>query len=81
MSERWVVQAALLVEGGRQCMIWPEHGGLSAHGEDFVIDPYSRGALYSQAEASAASSCQLPCQSHMPSNHEMSGTSTLDGVT
>lgn len=50
-----VVQAALPLEGGRQCMIWPEHGGLSAHGEDFVIDPYSQGALYSQAEVSCSS--------------------------
>ncbi|KAL3162279.1 hypothetical protein ABBQ32_009970 [Trebouxia sp. C0010 RCD-2024] len=41
-----------LLEGGRQCLIWPEHGGLSAQGEDFVIDPYSQGALYSRAEAS-----------------------------
>ena len=55
-----------MLEGGRQCMIWPEHGGLSAHGEDFVIDPYSQGALYSQAEASAAASCHVPCLSHMP---------------
>lgn len=47
-----MVQVVQLLEGGRQCLIWPEHGGLSAQGEDFVIDPYSQGALYSRAEAS-----------------------------
>ena len=47
-------------------MIWPEHGGLSAHGEDFVIDPYSKGALYSQTEASAAVPCQVLCHSQTP---------------
>lgn len=46
------MQVVQLLEGGRQCVIWPEHGGLSAQGEDFVIDPYSQGALYSRAEAS-----------------------------
>ena len=61
-----VVQVALLLEGGRQCMIWPEHGGLSAYGEDFVIDPYSQGALYSRTEASAAVPCQMLWHSHIP---------------
>lgn len=46
------MQVAQLLEGGWQCMVWPQHGGLSAQGEDFVIDPYSQGALYSCAEAS-----------------------------
>ena len=46
------VQAAQPLEGGRYCVIWPESGLLRAGGEDFVIDPYSQGAIYSMAEVS-----------------------------
>ncbi|DBA77701.1 TPA: hypothetical protein ACH3X2_008400 [Trebouxia sp. C0005] len=38
------------LEGGRECMIWPEHGLLRAGGESFVIDAYSQGAMYSMTE-------------------------------
>lgn len=38
------------LEGGRECMIWPEHGLLRAGGEAFVIDAYSQGAMYSMTE-------------------------------
>lgn len=40
-------------------MIWPEHGQLRAGGEDFVIDAYSQGAMYSMAEVSH--DCLLSC--------------------
>ena len=48
-----VLQVARPLEGGRQCMIWPAHCGLRADGQLFVIDPYSQGAMYSQAEVIA----------------------------
>ncbi|DBB00582.1 TPA: hypothetical protein ACH3X3_002277 [Trebouxia sp. C0006] len=38
------------LEGGRECMIWPEQGLLKAGGESFVIDAYSQGAMYSMTE-------------------------------
>ena len=46
------VQAAQPLEGGRHCVIWPECGLLRAGGEDFVIDAYSQGAIYTMTEAS-----------------------------
>lgn len=49
------VQVGCPLEGDKQCLVWPKAGGLKVNGADFVIDPYSQGALYSTAEVTAHS--------------------------
>lgn len=42
------------LEGDKQFLVWPQNDGLKVGGAEFVIDPYSQGALYSTEEV-----CQL----------------------
>lgn len=60
-SVQWASQVAQPLEGGRECMIWPEHGLLRAGGESFVIDAYSQGAMYSMTEVRAIVMLFLMC--------------------
>lgn len=42
-------------------MVWPQADGLKVNGADFVIDPYSQGALYLTAEVTNQSSNSVSC--------------------
>jgi len=63
---QWASQVAKPLEGGRECMIWPEQGLLRAGGESFVIDAYSQGAMYSMTEVSATVMLFLMCLRFSP---------------